>query len=174
MNRAFQSLLAVFTCFLWLPAYADQCINGIPPSNPDEIYIVRDDGTVFDTRTRLIWKRCVEGQTWDGTTCIGDASAYVWWEALQAAEISTFGGYDDWRVPNVKEFTSLVETCAPNGYPRNTTIFPPSEGSNLALWTSSPVKDDVADKVWVDGWGGPGTYSRDAAGFGVRLVRSAE
>ncbi|KOR27965.1 hypothetical protein TI04_12110, partial [Achromatium sp. WMS2] len=34
-------------------------------------YLIHPDGTVTDTRNGLMWKRCAEGQTWDGKTCVG-------------------------------------------------------------------------------------------------------
>ena len=58
-------------------AQAVTCLNGIPASNPDNIYTVHGDGTVTDTRTGLMWKQCLEGQTWSGSACAGGARTWT-------------------------------------------------------------------------------------------------
>lgn len=52
------------------------------------------------------------GQTWDGTTCIGEAKGYTWEEAKQAvADLNAsggFGGHQDWELPHIEDLHSLV------------------------------------------------------------------
>ena len=71
-----------------------------------------------------------------GSNCSGTASALNWIQALAAAEDSTFAGFDDWRLPNVRELLTLVEYC--NFNPAiNATYFP---GTPLTdVWTGSPA-----------------------------------
>jgi hypothetical protein len=57
-----------------------------------------------------MWKQCAEGLS--GATCqTGSAQTFTWANALAHAEASTFANYTDWRLPNVKELSSLVEDC---------------------------------------------------------------
>ena len=63
-----QLLAPTLAAALWLAAGAAQavtCPSGIAASNPDSVYSVDtshpDGTTVTDTRTGLMWKRCLEG-----------------------------------------------------------------------------------------------------------------
>jgi len=75
-------------------------------------------GTISDSSTGLMWQRCHHGQSWDGSTCSGGSSGVVsWTDAFEYAEKNTFSGYMDWRVPNVKELYTLVNTeCRPSTF----------------------------------------------------------
>lgn len=129
---------------------AGNCENNIPPSNPDSAYTADlINGTVKDTRTGLMWKTCTEGQTWNGSTCEGQATPYTWSAALELPEAAVFAGYDDWRIPNVKELESLVEDCrkAPS---INDTFFPNTP--NAHFWSASPRRFDDPIHSWYLGF----------------------
>jgi hypothetical protein len=64
-----------------------------------ERFIAQGD-TVKDTETGLVWKRCSEGQTWDGNTCIGET---IKTDIEHAKNLVTKG----WRLPTVRELASL-------------------------------------------------------------------
>lgn len=70
-----------------------------------EHFVDNGDGTVTDTRTGLMWMRCALGQTWDGTTCVGEAKGYTWEEAM--ALHHGFAGHDDWRLPSIHELRNI-------------------------------------------------------------------
>ncbi len=76
-------------------------------------FIIHDDGTTQDTQTGLMWKRCSEGQTYQLNECIGAPNRYNYYEALHHVETSNslggFAGYTNWRVPHLKELSSLVD-----------------------------------------------------------------
>ena len=55
------------------------------------------DGTVTDHATGLMWQQTDSGSGMD------------WEAALAYAESATTAGYDDWRLPNVKELQSIVD-----------------------------------------------------------------
>lgn len=67
------------------------------------------NGDVKDTSTGLIWRACPLGMNYDTNTqkCTGSATSYTWEKALQAA--SNLDASLKWRVPNVKELTSILE-----------------------------------------------------------------
>lgn len=154
---------------LWLGiAHAVPCQNNLPASNPDSVYIDHGDGTVTDTNTGLMWKKCAEGLS--GATCqTGSAQSFTWADALAQAETSTFANHSDWRLPNVKELSSLVEHCRvapsinPNRFP-NTPVH--------SFWSGSPIASD-SSRSWLVGFysGRADTNVRGAGGYHVRLVR---
>lgn len=64
---------------------------------PSPRFSDNEDGTVTDLLTGLMW------------TQDGDASTYIDWEpALTYCNNLDHAGYDDWRLPNIKELQSLV------------------------------------------------------------------
>ena len=100
----------------------------LPNTTPDSRYTVDEEiGTVIDTHTGLMWRRCLDGLS--GSDCAqGSATASDWSAALARAAVSTFAGYTDWRLPNIAEAHSLA------AYDRyrsalNATIFPGATGS---------------------------------------------
>ncbi len=168
--------LIVLTCIAlcslaFANAQAVQCQNNIPPSNPDHAYVDHGDGTVTDTRTGLMWKKCSEGQSWTGFTCNGNASTHTWDEALQLTAAASDAGYDDWRLPNITELESLVEVCASDPL-INIDVFPNTPSS--LFWSASPFASD-SDVAWyVDfGYGNSYNYGRDF-NLRVRAVRGGQ
>ena len=69
------------------------------------------DGTLFDSGTGLTWDRCVLGQTWSASigACTGTPETLSWSAGLQRANLASFFGRSNWRVPNVKELESIVD-----------------------------------------------------------------
>jgi hypothetical protein len=66
------------------------------------------NGTVTDNKTGLMWQKCSAGQNND-TACSGNASTYIWNDALSYCEGLSLGGKSDWRLPNIKELESLTD-----------------------------------------------------------------
>jgi hypothetical protein len=132
------------------------------------------DGTTIHLKTGLTWMRCTLGQTWNaaGKTCVGSASGYTWGAALQAARGYVFAGHGDWRVPNVKELTSIVEArCFSPAL--NETVFPASSSfASSCVWSSSSYAG-YAGYAWYESFGE--TTNVNYLGKGsinqVRLVR---
>lgn len=77
-------------------------------------YIDHGNGTITDTVTGLMWKKCSEGQI--GANCSGKIKRYEWSTAMQYAKKVIFGGYDDWRIPSKQELGTLLY-CS-NGIPQ--------------------------------------------------------
>jgi hypothetical protein len=78
--------------------------NGITP-----YYINNGDGTITDTVTGLMWQH-------------DPGAKKTFLDALSGATTLTLGGYNDWRVPTIKELYSLIQftgddPIVPNGTP---------------------------------------------------------
>ena len=98
-------------------------------------YLVNGDGTATDLVTGLMWKQCPEGLSGDDCSA-GTPATLVWGGSMKAARDSTFAGYSDWRLPNMKEFQSIVAFDKYNPA-INTEVFP-NPGAVLNFWTSTP------------------------------------
>jgi len=123
---------------------AQTCNPTILSTTPDNQFIDNLDGTVTDISTGLIWMRCSLGQSWDGTTCEGIATAYSWKDALFNADQSNFAD-KTWQLPNIKELQNIVEeSCTAPSV--NLTIFPNTMIDKY--WSSTP-KGNSESSVWL-------------------------
>ena len=138
---------------------------------PDDRYDIHGDGTVTDTVTGLMWMQCSLGQDPDAN-CSGNATEHNWQEALEAAEASTSATYTDWRLPNIKELSSLAARDRYNPA-INSTIFPNT--SSDWYWSASPDAYDSSVYAWQLNFnnGNDNSYLRDD-NVHVRLVRSGQ
>lgn len=157
------------------PAHAlATCQAGMTLTRPDDRYTDNGDGTVTDVVTGLMWKRCVEGMTWDGATCAGDVNlSFMLAGAIgRAAEVATagFAGHTDWRLPNQKELLSLVEwACAHPAI--NPTAFPATPDEEY--WTATPGEvTSPGDARAVRIWDGSDVVTNKGIFNWVRLVRT--
>lgn len=146
------------------------------------IYIDHGNGTVTDTKAKLMWKKCSEGQ--NGNNCTGKTSNYMWDDALSAfGKGITFASYNDWRLPTVEELHKLVycsngttqevardNTCGQDGeYFRPTIdkmIFP---NTAWRYWSSTEKDAAIAGGVNFS-IGESGWYPRSGK-YSIRLVR---
>ncbi|NEX18574.1 MAG: hypothetical protein C1943_18745 [Halochromatium sp.] len=137
-------------------------------------FVDNGNGTVSDHNTGLMWAKCFAGQT--GNDCgTGGAEGRSWQEALTYADEASLAGYDDWRLPNVKELLSLVDHS--RFQPAiDQQFFPgtPADASADWFWSSTPSAYN-SDRAWFvsfsDGEVGDGNK-----GFGlyVSLVRGGQ
>lgn len=97
-------------------------------------YTANGDGTVTDARTGLTWVQSLQQLATGG-----------WQSGLRLCADLSFGGRTDWRLPNVKELTSIVDVskgiCARDSnyfFGRNND---PAGGcgSGTSVWTSTTV-----------------------------------
>ena len=90
-------------------AYAQTCLTNIPATTPTSEFSEIGTQQVKHSRSGLVWLRCAVGQTWDGTECTGDAQQLTWQQALQLAHGYTADSTQGWRLPNLKELSTLTE-----------------------------------------------------------------
>jgi serine/threonine protein kinase len=152
-------------------------------NSPSERYrlVGNDQSIVEDTSTNLQWKRCSQGQTWNGTTCVGQAKEYAWKEARRIAP-------EGWRLPKQDELVRLVY-CS-SGHP---AFWPTSSKNNCEgdhglpaiwgaafpntppdswFWASSP-DDRYPNQAWLVYFGNSYiNYDFEDSPAFVRLVRS--
>jgi hypothetical protein len=171
-------LLTLLLVFLAVgAAQAQTCrTDTILASTPTDRFTDNGDGTVTDEITGLMWKVCSEGQSYDGVggSCDGSAASYTWQEALQQAGAVNTGGYaghNDWRLPNQKELSSIVERqCVDPAI--NLEVF--SATPSVWFWSASPYAG-CSDRAWyVNFYGGGDFFSNLSSNGAVRLVRGGQ
>lgn len=173
-NRMRKLVASVFLMSYLGSALAQNCFNYIEETTPDANFTVYSDGTVSDRTSGLMWTRCSLGQAWNGTSCGGGANTgYYWQDALRAAEKLEYAGYDDWRLPNLKELQTLVEAkCMEPAI--NSTIFP--ETPSTWFWTSTaPVNNyDQSETTFIIHFreGTTTLMNKEIVGLATRFVRT--
>lgn len=118
------------------PVLAQDCRTEteVPSTTPASRFQDNYDATVTDQSTGLMWARCPEGLS--GTGCAdGTAATFTWEAALIRARDSGLAGYTDWRLPNIKELSSIVEERCINPA-INLAVFPKTPASYF--WSASP------------------------------------
>jgi hypothetical protein len=120
-------------------------------------YTDNRDGTITDNNTCLVWEKKSD----DGSIHDKD-SVYTWDNAFDmhvaTLNATNFAGYNDWRVPNVKELQSIVnyENFDPAVSPEfNNACIPGCNGLNCSCtatsveYFSSSIKAFVPVEPWV-------------------------
>lgn len=168
----FNFYIATFVIFLSPNLlHAQECLDSVVKTSPEMRFEVQNDGTVIDNKTGLMWIQCSIGQIWSGGSCDGVADEFSWNEALTFSKDAEFAGYGDWRLPNIKELSSIVElACFSPAI--NSVIFPATEST--FFWTSTPftIENSFDRDVWVvnfdDGYDWSASFADKHL---IRLVR---
>lgn len=165
----------IITLFLALAINAQaDCNPAMQRDKPNNVYLDNLDGTVTDQQTGLMWQRCSVGQVFNQGDCEGVATTQTWQSALHSAQTANSAealGYDDWRLPNMKELASLVDfACYSPAI--NSMVFPATPAGSY--WTASPC-GGADDCAWFVGFtsGSSGTYFKNLS-FRARLVRDVD
>ena len=120
---------------------------------------------VIDRRTGLAWRRCHEGQTWNGAACTGSATTYTHVQALAHAQAVAA-----WRLPNVKELASLID---------HKQLFPALDpvsfpgALSITVWSSTPYISNSAAATGISFALGLGHLGLRTFAQRVRLVYAA-
>ncbi len=131
-------------------------------------------GNILDTKTGLIWKRCVAGLS--GQYCDeGEALKMSWIQALMYAEKLTNNETEplvtSWRLPNVKELQSTVETqCEEPAL--NPFAFPNVPMANA--WTSTPHQFFADSSYYIQYQNSIIFYGSREEQLNVHLVRNCQ
>jgi hypothetical protein len=125
---------------------------------------------VTDTTTGLVWRRCAEGQTWNGSTCAGNGQSMTWEAALASAKTQASSTGQAWRLPNAKELTSLVKYS--QILPAIDTKAFPNTPSTW-FWSSTPYLGDPAYAWYVAFNYGYVDLDTHDGNSSVRLVRNS-
>lgn len=176
---AFYSAVAIFTLFINYGYASALCENNhknifVSNTTPTSDFIDNGNGTVTHLITGLIWQRCSVGQYWDGKSCVGKATDFTWYEALQQARDNKYLNYDDWYLPNKNELASIIEfSCFQPAV--NAALFPNTP--SWSYWSSSPndYNDFMTGGAWYISFYNVYINSIDKGNsFYVRLVRASE
>jgi hypothetical protein len=125
-----------------------RCVRHAPVPRPtrfDRDTSVAGQPTVPDAWTGLTWQGCSLGRS--GNDCgEGEPDWFDWKAALERCRDLSWGGHDDWRLPDATELRSIV-----NNRRTNSSVDPaafPHTPSNAPHWTSSTRSTDPAE-AWV-------------------------
>lgn len=153
---------------------AQTCYN-VAKSTPTARFSITDT-TVVDKQTGLMWAKCSLGQT--GKDCTGSVTKQNWSSAQSAvtaknASAAGYLGHKDWRLPNIKELTSIFEAaCTQPAI--NIDVFPNTPTNTY--WSATPFSRKNDDRyIWTINfnYGIAGatdrTYNRT-----IRLVRDMD
>ena len=133
-------------------------------------YSISADGNeVADSKTGLIWRRYPEGMTASSNGCSGVAAAYTWEQSLTLANDMALASGKSWRLPSVKELSSIVD--ASFGNPAiDPHAFPGTPAT--PFWSASPVENNPSKAWYVMFYGGFMNTYVCGGKLQVRLVRS--
>ncbi len=197
-------LPALLLLALLAPAMAQAgCGSGPIETSPNRriFYILGSgatDGMAMHWASGLVWKRCSEGQSWNGTTCTGMTTAKPWNDWMVDYMPKPFadlghwwtpsGGYTPpampdlatvpnrlrtgaWRLPYTKELHQLTIDCSV-GPAINSVVFP--DTSTSFFWSGSPNtgSSDYAWRVYI--YRGSVYFNRRYLSYCVRLVRGGQ
>jgi hypothetical protein len=151
-------------------SYALRLVHG---GQSIDVFVDNGDGTVTQTNTGLMWAKCAVGLS-DTNCATGSPTLMIWKDALNNASASTLGGYNDWRLPNVKELQALVDYSSVNPNPAISAVFPNTPLGSW--WSSTPDTNTVYSYVsWYINFGNGLAYERGRTWNDyVRLVRGGQ
>jgi Protein of unknown function (DUF1566) len=130
---------------------------------------------VKDNWTGLVWRRCSQGQQWNGKTCMGMPLVLNWADAMEQAHSAQVDG-KGWRVPNVKELFTLVDTDASKPA-IDESAFPGTFEGLTTYWSSTiaPARFNPTAAWSIDfKYGDMSIWSGQQFFFSVRLVRGSD
>lgn len=177
-SRVFQLIfiMLLFTIPMAAKALEQRCNDNAETSTPTERFVRNNNGSVFDKATRLEWQVCVRGMS--GARCdIGTPNNLTWWEAL--GDVAAFNtashGHRDWRLPDIKELYSIIETaCEEPSLNKMIFINHPLSPEVSKSWSSTPSTSN-GGKAWQIEFQNGLLYSlSNNERLTVRLVRTCD
>ncbi|MBL7997505.1 MAG: DUF1566 domain-containing protein [Candidatus Kapabacteria bacterium] len=132
--------------------------NPVPPIYVTERFVQLPSGVITDSMTGLQWspQPSTDSLTWE--------------DAITTAESALYGGYSDWRLPNIKELQSLSDL---------TTVNPVLDKKYFSqigvrrLWSSTSISNQSQRAWYFDTQYGVTTYTDKVRRLSTILVRSS-
>jgi hypothetical protein len=111
------------------------------------------NNVVLDNWSKLQWRRCLEGETWDGSTCSGQPLALNLYDALARAS-----AHPGWRLPGIKELDSIHSRPDDlSAVQWDAEVFPSSLGyDSPGLWSMSIQWGFLSESENPEDFGKPG------------------
>lgn len=142
-------------------------------------YSISTDGLIVtDNHSGLDWKRCAEGYSWAAGACTAVDPAAIDFTYTEAELLAD--DVNGWRLPTVKELSSLTDLSLKNpaSAPTISTVF--SDTPTVSFWTSTshqllPIDEERVYK-WLISFANGGDKVQkvlSSARAHVRLVRDA-
>ncbi|MBC7620816.1 MAG: DUF1566 domain-containing protein [Candidatus Saccharibacteria bacterium] len=159
---------------LWAAVSVFALMAPMPAQSATKVYTDNGNGTVTDPVTQLIWMRCAVGQVWDGRTCTGVATGFTPITASALTGTITFAGQSDWRLPSIRELSSIADRTRvnpatdSNAFPN---LLPASFWSSTASSTASPTSPITR---WLVDFARGTTGKNYTSGLNVRMVRGGQ
>lgn len=120
------------------------------------------DGTITDNNTGLMWeKKGDNGGLHDKDNSYywtGNTATMTIWDWLDAVNLASFGGAQDWRIPNARELLSLAsfDGVVPAAFNNNcvagVSAVSGSCTKNLAYWTSTSDVSTALSGTTITAW----------------------
>lgn len=120
-------------------------------------YVDNKDGTVTDTVTGLMWQKDM-----------GQKKTFS--EAQAEAENSNLAGYDDWRIPSIKELYSLIQYTGQSGGETANKLFIDEAYFVQPLEDTSKGEREIDAQTWSSTVYKGLTMNNDVTRFGVNFI----
>ena len=142
-----------------------QAIKSTPPENE------LDKGVWTDPSTGLMWARISIGQKWINGKCVSNAEWLDWHKASLICKKLRLAGYNDWRLPTIKELKTLMKANKTGYNCPDGMLFKPNDWG--FYWSSSAFKKASRQGVDFD-LGRISSYSSLMFDGRVRAVRGKQ
>lgn len=151
MRRLIPLVVAILSGVSVAPALGEQRCEGPAARSEADFSFLANGAQVLDSKTGLIWMRCIEGQRWTGSACVaedpnavnpGPRLTYGQARQLAASRSTT---EELWRLPTRAELVTLREPGCHNPS-MSLRLFPtmPAWSSDGSFWTSTPEAQGVS------------------------------
>lgn len=140
-----------------------------PTTQAENLALDRNTGLMWLRRPRLL--DGVDGQGARGNVRLDQAMS--WQAAFDAVRDLAYGGFDDWRIPNIAELETIVD-FSHQAYALDPLVFgTPRDGESTYVWSSTTNPLDAHEAFYLNSYDGH-VYPWDKTWtFAVRPVRTA-